>query len=165
VFERDALEAAVGKPAFISSWATPLAMAMPYMGKFAERRTFAARGATYTSPWKAWLAGESNIALSLHTGITLFERQGGPNTFRWTSGEGHPQLRNRLESFVSGAQRLYDLMTTAQGPEAVTDAYQSMQQFWSQRLYIAAVGRWLLDRTPTTNRSLQIDLGTTTITV
>lgn len=165
LFERDALEAALARPAFISSWAAPLAMAMPYMSRFTERRSFAARAATYTPAWKAWLTGETNISLTLPSGITIFERRGGPGSFRWTSGEGHAHLRQRLESFVGGAQHLHEAMTTAQPTAAIREAFQSLHQFWSQRLYVAAAGRWLLDRAPTTNRSMQIDLGTTTITV
>lgn len=171
VFERDALEAALSQQADLldlsdlSSWAEPLAMAMPYMSKFTERRSFAARRAAYTGAWKAWLDGQTNLSLSFQSGLTIFERQGGPGSFRWTSGEGHAQLRRRLDAFVLGTQRLHTAMTTAQAPEAIGNAYDALQQFWSQRLYVAAAGRWLLDRAPTVNRSLQIDLGDVTITV
>jgi hypothetical protein len=165
IFERDALLTALAIPRGIVSWAAPLAMAMPYMSVYPERRSFEMRQATYTSAWAAWLAGETNIAVSPRGGIINFERKGGPGSFRWTRGEGHPQLRPRLDAFVQGAQRLYAGMTTAQAPEAIGAAYDGLQQFWSQRLYVAAAGRWLLDRAPAANRSLQVDLGDTTITV
>jgi hypothetical protein len=165
VFERDALLAAVSNPRALASWASPLAMAMPYVKRFAERRSYAARQATYISGWAAWLAGRTNFAMTPPSGIIDFERSGGPGSFRWTSGEGHPHLRSHLDAFLQGAKRLHAAMTTGQEPQAIGAAYDGLQQFWSQRLYVAAAGRWLLDRAPEASRSLQVDLGDTTITV
>lgn len=164
VLERDALIAALSQDPGLASWAEPLAMAMPYMSKFDERRLFAARAAAYSGAWQAWLNGRTNITLSFPSGLTIFERNGGPGSFRWTSGEGHAQLRSRLDSFVRGTSLLHTAMTIAQSPSAIGDAYNALAQFWSQRLYVAAAGRWLLDRAPSASRSLQVDLGDVTIT-
>ncbi|MEO8381752.1 MAG: hypothetical protein ABI779_18970 [Acidobacteriota bacterium] len=163
LFERDALESALSEEAPLSSWAEPLAMAMPYMSVFAERRSFATRAAAYRPAWQAWLEGTES-ALSFDSGLTVFESQGGPGSFRWIAGQGHPQLRTRLDAFVRGMRLLHDAMTTAQAPSALGTAYDALQQFWTQRLYVTAVGRWLLSRTPAASRSLQIDLGDLTIT-
>jgi hypothetical protein len=164
LLERDALVAALSQEAGLASWAEPLAMAMPYMSKFDERRSFAARAAAYTGAWQAWLEGRINIMPSFPSGLTIFERQGGPGSFHWTAAEGHAQLRTRLDAFVRGTRLLHSAMTTAQAPSAIGDAYNALQQFWSQRLYVAAAGRWLLDRAPSADRSLQVDLGDVTIT-
>ena len=51
----------------------------------------------------------------------------------------------RLDAFIDGTRRLHGLMTTAQEPERIGDAYDALQQFWSQRLYVQAVGRWLVE--------------------
>ena len=54
-------------------------------------------------------------------------------------------------------------MTTANAPERIGDAFRALQQFWSQRLYVLAVGRWLLDRAPDARATLQVELADTTI--
>jgi hypothetical protein len=163
LFERDALASALARPADIDSWAAPLAMAMPYMSSFPERRSFAARRDVYTNAWRAWLHDQP-YAIQVKSGLTIFERQNRPGSFAWTAGEGHPQLRLRLEAFMRGAELLRDAMQTARKPEVIGDAYAALEQFWSQRLYVAAAGRWLLDRADA-HRTMQIEYGEETITV
>lgn len=151
MFESDALAKTIAAFGDIGAWAGPLAMAMPFASTFAERRSFASRREIYTDAWSAWLAGTPFDAVSLlrrriRSGLILLEERNLPGSFTWTSGEGHSQLRSRLEAFMRGARRLSDAMTTAQAPEAIGTAYDGLQQFWTQRLYIAACGRYLLDR-------------------
>jgi len=124
----------------LGGWGAPLAMAMPYMTTFPARRTFEKRRDAYTPAWSAWLDGQK-VRLR-----GFFEERALPGSFAWISGIGHPQLRERLESFMRGAQKLHDVMTSAHKPEEIGVAYQALERFWSQRLYIAASGRWLLDR-------------------
>jgi hypothetical protein len=157
MLERDALLATLGAITDkLDAWAEPLAAAMPYASTFAERRTFEGRRDAYAPAWRAWLAGAA-ARPRLRGALMLLEERRLPGSFAWTVGDGHPQLRTRLESFVRGARRLHDAMTTAQAPQVIADAYEEMQQFWSQRLYMAACGRFLLDRGPA-NVTLQVEL-------
>ena len=164
LFERDALVAALAQQPALTSWADPLAMAMPYLSRFPQRRTFDGRRAAYRDAWRAWLTGAPIPQFDFPNVLTAVEKEGGPASFRWTAGQGHPQLRSRLDEFLRGTRALHAAMTTELAPEAIGDAYNALQAFWSQRLYVAAAGRWLLDRAPSTTRSMQIDLGTETIT-
>lgn len=160
LFDRDDLLAIADAP--LESWAAPLAMAMPYSSTFPERRTFASRRDAYASAFETWLRGASP-AIHVRSGLAIVERQGAPGSFAWTVGEGHPQLRQRLDAFVDGVRNLRSLMSAAEDPSSIGDAYQALAQFWSQRLYVAAMGRWLLDRTNAT-KTLQVELGETTVT-
>lgn len=162
VFDRDDLAAALAADAGIDAWAEPLAMAMPY-GTFPERHSFAARRQTYTDAWRAWLHG-GTAAIKATSALAYLERQGAVGSFAWVSGEGHPQLRRRLDAFVNGTRLLYELMTTAQATEKIGEAYAALQQFWSQRLYVLAVGRWLLDRSENARGTLQVELAEETVT-
>lgn len=173
MLERDALMATLGAFGDVGAWAEPLAAAMPYASTFPERRKFDARRDAYTAAWRAWLAGEPTESLSLlrphiHSGLVLLEERALPGSFAWTSGDGHPQLRSRLDSFMRGAKQLHDSMTTAAAPETIGVAYDALQSFWSQRLYIAACGRYLLDRAhdagAQVNATLQIEYADGTIT-
>lgn len=132
LFEREALIATLGAFGAIDAWAAPLAAAMPYDGRlmFEERRD------AYTAAWRAWLTGAPPVSLP----------PGLAKQFAWTSGDAHPQLRARLDAFMRGARQLHECMTTESEPERIGAAYNALQQFWSQRLYIAACGRYLLDR-------------------
>ncbi|HEX2060474.1 MAG TPA: hypothetical protein VHK90_07010 [Thermoanaerobaculia bacterium] len=172
MLEREALAKTVGAFGDIGAWAEPLAMAMPFSSTFAERSSFASRRDVYTDAWRAWLAGTPFDAMALlrpriRSGLVLFEQRGLPGSFTWTSGEGHTQLRARLDAFMRGARRLGDAMTSAQAPEAIATAYDGLQQFWTQRLYIAACGRYLVDRArdagADVRTSLQIEYADTTI--
>ena len=163
VLDRDALVAALANDVGIDSWVEPLAMAMPYSSTFPERRTFDARRDTYANAWRAWLH-ERTATIPARSALAIIERQAEIGSFAWISGEGHPQLRRRLDAFVRGARQLHDLMTTAQAPEKIGDAYGALQQFWSQRLYVLAVGRWLLERTNNTRATLQVEFADTTVT-
>ncbi|MFL6248724.1 MAG: hypothetical protein ACJ74H_22055 [Thermoanaerobaculia bacterium] len=125
-FDREALIATLGAFGSIEAWAAPLAAAMPYD----ERRD------AYTAAWYAWLTDAPPVSLP----------PGLAKQFAWTSGDGHVQLRARLEAFMRGARELHECMTTEAEPERIGAAYNALQQFWSQRLYIAASGRYLLDR-------------------
>ena len=130
----------------VDGWAEPLAEAMPYASTFPERRAFESRRAVYTDAWRAWLAGAPATPPKTRGGLILLEQRRLPGSFAWTSGEGHPQLRARLDAFMRGARQLHDCMTTTAEPARIGSAYNALQQFWSQRLYIAACGRYLLDR-------------------
>jgi hypothetical protein len=152
MFEHEALQATLAAMSDdLDAWGAPLAAAMPYASMFSERRTFEARRETYTDAWRAWLA-ESHVApLSMlrpriKSGLILLEERALPGSFGWNSGEGHSQLRTRLQAFLRGARALHQAMTTDAAPETIGDAYSALQEFWSQRLYIAACGRYLLDR-------------------
>lgn len=160
----DELASAIAQDTDISSWAEPLAMAMPYMSNFPERRTFTARRDTYSNVWREWLESGDTNPIRVNSGVTLFERTNEPGSFAWTAGEGHPQLRRRLDSCTAGVRKLRAAMTTAQKPEAIGDAYDDLSQFWSQRLYVAAAGRWLVER-GATQATLQVEYADTTVTV
>jgi hypothetical protein len=136
LLERDALLATLGAFGEIDAWAEPLAMAMPDD----EHRD------AYTAAWGAWLAGDAPVSL----------RPGLAKQFEWASGEGHPQLRRRLEAFMRGARELRECMSTEAAPEKIGEAYDALQMFWTQRLYIGACGRYLLDR-GFGNATLQIE--------
>jgi hypothetical protein len=174
IFERDALIATLGAcRETLDDWAEPLAMAMPYSDRFADRRSFASRREIYTEAWQRWLAEQPFDATTLlrsriHSGLVLLEERALPGSFAWISGDGHPQLRTRLASFLRGARQLCTAMTTAQEPQAIGDAYDAMSQFWTQRLYIAACGRYLLDRAAQVgtqpNVTLQVEFADGTIT-
>jgi hypothetical protein len=143
-------------------------MAMPYASTFPERRTFASRREVYGDAWRAWLAGAPPAPLKTRSGLLLLEQRRLPGSFTWISGEGHPQLRARLNAFLRGARLLHDCMTTEAEPERIGAAYNALQQFWSQRLYIAACGRYLLDRAHDAgahvNATLQVEYDDGTIT-
>lgn len=176
LFEREALAATLGAFGDVAAWAEPLAAAMPYMSSFAERRAFAARAAVYAPAWERWLAGATLsgpewaalLRPSIRSGLILLEERALPASFAWTIDEGHPQLRARLDAFMRGAEKLHEAMTSEQPPERIADAYALLQQFWSQRLYIAASGRYLLDRAKaagvTPNVTLQVEFADETIT-
>lgn len=166
LFDHDALEKAVAHAGDAATWAAPLAMAMPFMSTFPERRTFAARRSTYTNVWQQWLHTGETADIRVNSGLTLFERHGGAGSFAWCAGPGHPQLRRRLDAFLSGVRQLHAAMTTPQAPSKIGDAYDALQQFWSQRLYVAAAGRWLLDRAAgNAKATLQVEFADTTVTV
>ncbi|HUR80693.1 MAG TPA: hypothetical protein VM733_07995 [Thermoanaerobaculia bacterium] len=157
LLERDALIAAFADDVDVASFASPLAMAMPYSSTFPERRTYRSRLETYGAAWDAWLRNAPPRALSMTSGLSIIEKQGGAGSFAWITGEGHPQLRQNLESFTHGARSLHTLMTTAQPPDAIGAAYDALSAFWSQRLYVAAVGRWLVEK-GVARASLQVEL-------
>jgi len=160
MFERDALLATLGTVTqSLDDWADPLAAAMPYASTFAARRTFEGRRKAYRGAFRAWLRGQP--VRRIGGALGLLEQQRLPGSFAWTVGDGHPQLRSRLESFVRGARQLHAAMTTAQEPAVIAEAYEALQQFWSQRLYIAACGRYLLDRGAQANVTLQIEFADT----
>lgn len=162
--DRDELASAIAQDTDVASWAGPLAMAMPYMSNFSERRTFSARRDTYTNAWREWLESGETDAIRVNSGLTLFERTNGPGSFVWTAGEGHPQLRRRLDAFTAGVRTLRAAMTNARKPEVIGDAYDDLSQFWSQRLYVAAAGRWLVER-GAAHATLQVEYADTTATV
>ena len=162
--DRDELAAAIAQDADVDSWAGPLAMAMPYMSQFAERRTFTARRDAYAGAWRHWLAtGETGPVAVGHNALTFIEKNNKPESFAWTVGEGHAHLRRNLDAFIAGLRKLRAAMTTAQKPEAIGDAYDDLSRFWSQRLYVAAVGRWLVER-GATHATLQVEYADTTVT-
>ena len=168
LLERDALEKTLASFGAIEEWSEPLAMAMPYANTFEERRSFMTRRAIYADAWRAWLTGANANAISLlrpriHSGLILLEERALPGSFAWNSGTGHPQLRARLDAFLRGARRLHDAMTIAQTPEAIGTAYDGLQGLWSQRLYIAACGRYLIERAPAVKTTLQIEYADTII--
>jgi hypothetical protein len=149
LLERDALIAAIGQVGdSLDAWAEPLAFAM--------------RNDVYVPSFHAWLANEPLPRIEGAAGILEARRL--PGSFAWTVGDGHPQLRERLTSFVRGARQLHEAMTTAQPPEAIAEAYESLQEFWSQRLYIVACMRYLRDRAPDAKVTLQIEAEDETIT-
>lgn len=173
LFERDALLATLGTFGSLDQWAEPLAAAMPYMSPFEERRTFEARTEVYTDAWTLWLHGQkpkwsSLLRRSIRSGLILLEERALPASFAWTVGDGHPQLRLRLASFLRGAAMLHSLMSLPTAPDAIGDAYAALSQFWSQRLYVAASGRHLMMRAReagvTPNVSLQVEYRDTTVT-
>jgi hypothetical protein len=168
LLERDALAATLTKFGAIEEWADALAMAMPYASTFAERRSYVSRRDIYADAWRAWLHDPSFDATALlrsriDSGLVLFEERALPGSFAWNSGAGHPQLRARLDAFMRGARRLLDAMTIAQAPEAIGTAYDGLQGLWSQRLYIAACGRYLVERAPAVKTTLQVEFADTTI--
>lgn len=168
LLERDALAATLAKFGAMEEWADAFAMAMPYASTFAERRSFASRRDIYADAWRAWLHDPSFDATSLlrsriHSGLVLLEERALPGSFAWNSGAGHPQLRSRLDAFQRGARRLLDAITIAQAPEAIGTAYDGLQGLWSQRLYIAACGRYLVERAPAVKTTLQVEFDDTTI--
>jgi hypothetical protein len=169
LFDEKALLATIGQTASLASWAEPLAMAMPFVNGFPERRTYSARRDAYAHAFATWLGGGMAFQLGVKSGLTILERQGSPGSFTWTVGEGHPHLRRRLTAFLTGVRQLHTSMTRPTAPDTLAGAYASLSQFWSQRLYVAAAGRWLLDRARDSGarvrKTLQIDLGETTITV
>lgn len=169
----DELLSALGGNGEDADWATALAAAMPYASFFPERRTFTARIATYRDAWAAWLHDasvdvEPLLRPAIRSGLALLEEPNLPGSFRWTAETGHPQLRRRLEAFIRGTATLREAIAEAHPPETIAAAYTALRQFWSQRLYVAASGQWLLARAERAgadvNRSLQIDLGSHTIT-
>jgi hypothetical protein len=100
--------------------------------------------------------------------LNLLEERALPASFAWVIGDGHPHLRNRLDTFIRGAAKLHDAITTPQAAESIGDAYALLQQFWSQRLYVAASGRYLLERAKeagvTPNVTLQVEFAEQTLT-
>ena len=152
VFDRNELEATLSTVTpSLHAWAGPLAMAMPYMKSFEERNNFVNRREVYTEAWRTWLGGTDArwgafLGRQIQSGLILVEERRLPGSFAWTCGEGHAHLRENLTSFVRGAQSLHAAMTSDAAPEAIGTAYDALQRFWNQRLYIAASGRFLLDR-------------------
>ena len=166
LLERSALALAISRDASPGSWADPLAMAMPYASTFPERRTHTARRETYAHAWKSWLLGDPVPALPVQSGLAVVEKQEGPGSFAWVSGEGHPHLRASLAAFARGSRQLRDLMAAPRSPDGIGDAYAFLEAMWSQRLYVAALGRWLLDGAGATARcTLQVEYADTTLTV
>jgi len=161
--ERDELIAAFAEDVDLASFAGPLAMAMPYSSTFPERRSHQSRFETYGAAWDAWLRNAPPRALSLTSGLAIIEKQGGAGSFAWITGEGHPHLRQNLESFARGARALHSLMTSAQPPEGIGNAYDALSAFWSQRLYVAAMGRWLVER-GVSKATLQVEFADQTVT-
>jgi len=162
IIDRDALAAVLSVQPDLTAWAEPLAAAMPYASNFAERRTFDTRRGVYSELWREWLEGRDTDSVSalrprVRSGLVLLEERRLPGSFAWCTTEGHPQLRRRLEAFVRGAARLHEAMTHACEPEAIAAAYGDLEQFWTQRLYVAASGRYLLDRA----RDAGVDLNAT----
>ena len=183
-----ALRSAVGKPATVrvqfrlggddllaalstssGDWASALAAAMPYAGLFPERREHERRAMIYREPFARWLADpESDLLLPrIESGLAIVEESNLPGSFGWTVTAGHPQLRRRLASFERGHAMLLDAMTTPRPPEVISVAWDLLRQFWTQRLYVAASGAWLLERARAAgadvNRSIRIDVGDKTV--
>jgi hypothetical protein len=168
LLERDDLAATLAKFGALEEWADAFAMAMPYASTFAERRSYTSRRDIYADAWRAWLSDASYDATPLlrsriKSGLVLLEERALPGSFAWISGQGHPQLRSRLDAFQRGARRLLDAMTVAQAPEAIGTAYDGLQGLWSQRLYIAACGRYLAERAPGVKTTLQVEFADTTL--
>lgn len=140
-------------------WAEPLAAALPYLRNFPERRTVGARTEVYREAWAEWIAGATRsrhhwsamLRPNLRSGIRLFENRALPGSFAWTVGEGHPRLRAQLDAFVRGARMLQDAMTNERAPSVIGEAHGFLEQGWSQRLTMAAMGRYLMLRAADAN--------------
>jgi hypothetical protein len=163
LLERDDLTELLAGEIDIASFAGPLAMAMPYSSLFPERRTFEARLDTYGAAWEAWLRDAVTPPLPVRSGLAVVEKEGRVGSFAWTSGTGHPHLRENLAAFARGARLLQMLMTTAHPPETIGEAYDALSALFSQRLYVAALGRWLVER-GARRATLQVEYDDVTIT-
>lgn len=176
LFDRDDLESLL--PVLPEEeWATALAAAMPWMSNFPERRTFPSRERVYADAWREWLAGASHpnsrwaamVNAHVESGLRMLEERALPGSFVWTAGDGHPHLREHVRSFCHGLHRLGALMQTDQKPAAIADVWNALHPLWSQRLYIAASGNYLLERARArgieVQRSLQVELAETTLLV
>lgn len=169
LFDERELAAALSVRAALDAWAEPLAMAMPYSSIFRERRSFASRREVYVDAWRCWLEGEAIPSLRprIASGLVVLEERRLPGSFAWTAGEGHPHLRRRLDEFVRGLTRLHQMMTNGEDPRLIDAVYEDLQQFWTQRLAVAASGRYLLDRAREAgvhvSRSIEIELDGETV--
>lgn len=176
LFEHDDLRALL-QAASSPDWSGNLAAAMPYLSTFEERRDHARRRSVYGDAWRRWLRGDEHshdewaslLENRIQSGLRVFERQGLPGSFVWTSGEGHPHLRARLEEFERGLSRLNEILTHGEAPETIQAVHASLEGLWTQRLYVAASGLHLLEQAQAVgvrvNRSLQVEFDETTLTV
>lgn len=150
-------------------WASAFAAAMPYAELFPERRGYERRAALYRDPFARWLAHPESDPLlpRFESGLATLEESNLPGSFGWTVTAGHPQLRRRLDSFERGTAMLLDAMTIPRAPQVTAAAWDLLRQFWTQRLYVAASGTWLLERARAAgadvNRSIRIDTANTTV--
>jgi hypothetical protein len=154
----------------VTLWAGPLAAAMPWSSNFVERRDFRSRMQTYEDAWTRWLRGEEDapeLRRKIRSGLVLFEERALPGSFAWTSGDGHPHLRRNLQAFLRGCRRLHVAMTNGRPPKELERIVANLEACWTQRLYLAASGRFLLDRAAISGArvrgSLRIDLDEETL--
>jgi hypothetical protein len=175
-FDREMLGKTLAAFGDAEDWAEPLAAALPYLRNFPERRSVEARTEVYREAWAEWIAGATRsrhhwgamLRPHLRSGIRLFENRALPGSFAWTVGEGHPRLRSQLDAFVRGARILHDAITNERPPSVIGEAYAFLEQGWSQRLTMAAMGRYLMLRAADAdiipNVSFQAEFAGVTIT-
>ncbi|MFZ2492136.1 MAG: hypothetical protein WA208_11675 [Thermoanaerobaculia bacterium] len=175
LFPRPELEATLraAKTGDAARWTAALAAATPYHDAYDERCDLARRREIYTPVWAAWLDDQDwkpELKRRLHSGLINFENRRLPLSFAWTV-EAHPHLRRNIDRFSTGAHRLLGLMTSASEPGELATAYAELQAMWSQRLYVAASGCYLLacaraagvlDRV---GRTMRIDTRDQTLTI
>lgn len=176
LFEREEL-ATILEALPEDDWVPALAAAMPWMSNFPERRTYTRREHIYSAAWREWMRGVDHpvagwsalLRPHIESGLLMLEERALPGSFAWSAGEGHPRLRERHAAFRRGLQRLAGALHSAEPPETIEEIWNELHPFWSQRLYIAASGNYLLSRARAhaieIQRSMQIELAETTLLV
>lgn len=130
--------------------------AMPYLDTFATRRNHVLRRKAYGPLWSAHFAA-SFTDLSLTNwksrvkqaitdgGLRNFETSNMPNTFPQMVINQYPHVRVDRATFANGATRLFGAISSANSPDSLPKIFGQLEDLWSQRQFVVAVGVYLVD--------------------
>ena len=158
VFDEPSLSATLGaaKADDFDAYGQAFGAAMPYIDTFATRRNQVLRRIAYGPLWAAHFAAPvADLSLSnwqnrvkhaiTEGGLRNFELSSMPETFPNMLVTQYPHVRAERATFADGAKKLLGAMSSASSPDVIPKAYSAMEQLWSQRPFVTAVGVYLAD--------------------
>lgn len=158
VFDEPSLSATLGvaKADDFDAYGQAFGAAMPYMETFTTRRNHVLRRIAYGPLWAAHFAAPvADLSLSnwqnrvkhaiTEGGLRNFELSSMPETFPNLIVTQYPHVRAERATYAEGAKKLLAAMSSASSPDVIPKAYSSMEQLWSQRPFVTAVGVYLAD--------------------
>ena len=138
--------------------ASALAAATPYVTSAPDRTQLASRQSVYAPIWKSWLVNGSttdspdnwrNLVAAAAPHDVAFEKSPLRQTFVDLVFNEYPDLKVLVAEFGKGAGKLADAINVASPAQLIDSAYDDLQAFWKQRMFVAAAGVWLLDAAET----------------
>lgn len=158
VFDEPALSAtlAIAKPDDFAGYGQAFGAAMPYFDTFATRRNHVLRRIAYGPLWTAHFAApfldmsltnwKSRVKQTITDGgLRNFETSDMPNTFPQMVVNQYPHVRAERATFANGATRLLRAISTASSPSSIPKIFGQLQELWSQRQFVVAVGVYFVD--------------------
>jgi hypothetical protein len=142
------------------AYTRPLALAMPWMEMFEERRSAPRRRDAYAPLWAMYLedpsqsrsvyaaAAEAHLAKQGATALAHREAQAGdPDPFTFAGLTAiNGDTRGACDAFTRGARILREaILSGARNQKTIDKVFGAMNDLWAQSHHVRAVGAYLLD--------------------